>query len=442
MKNKKQNIPIFIAIILIISVLPITSFAYNLHAVKGTLFIDDIIADSGIEIKIQFPDEDITGLTFEHDGEFNYNIGFQGHDWETGSFYVFYDGEYKTPYDNKTIYIEEEIVGFYVDLHVYTTPMNQAPDKPTNPQPEDGEENIGLNPTLTVDVTDPDGDTLDVTFYDASDDSLIETDENVPDGGSASTPWSDLDYNTEYSWYAIADDGEYQTQSNTWSFTTKNETNAPPNKPFNPQPENEATEISVNPTLSVEVTDPDSDTMTVAFYDASDDSLIGTDTSVASGDRAQTQWNDLDYDTQYSWYAIANDSAYETQSDTWTFTTQEPGTIPPTIEILKPLEDTFYFRNTPRFPIIGRLLPRTRIISYIDVQVNPEDADGEITKVEFYVDDELKHTETNENYTWRWNERALFRHTIKAVAYDNDNLTAEESIDVRILNLGILREKD
>jgi hypothetical protein len=62
---------------------------------------------------------------------------------------------------------------------------------------------------------------MDVTFYDASDSSVIGTDLGVLSGGTASTTWSGLSYSTTYSWYAIANDGIDSTQSATWSFTTQ-----------------------------------------------------------------------------------------------------------------------------------------------------------------------------------------------------------------------------
>lgn len=72
--------------------------------------------------------------------------------------------------------------------------------------------------TLQCDVSDPDGDSMDVTFYDASDDSTIATDSGVADGGTASVTWSGLTAGNTYNWYAVADDGSATTQSSTWSF--------------------------------------------------------------------------------------------------------------------------------------------------------------------------------------------------------------------------------
>jgi len=73
--------------------------------------------------------------------------------------------------------------------------------------------------------------------------------------------------------------------------------------------------------LEVEVTDPDGDAMDVSFYDALDDSLIGTVTGVASGQTALVWW-DL-YDSMeipvFSWYVKVSDGDHVTRSETWMF---------------------------------------------------------------------------------------------------------------------------
>ena len=116
----------------------------------------------------------------------------------------------------------------YID-HLYiaaSNEPNQPPAIPTNPNPADDATEVEINPPLSVTVSDPNGDNMDVTFYDASDYSIIDVDYDVPSGETASVVWPNLEYNTSYSWYAVADDGEYTTQSDTWAFTTGNQ--APP----------------------------------------------------------------------------------------------------------------------------------------------------------------------------------------------------------------------
>jgi len=101
------------------------------------------------------------------------------------------------------------------------TSTNQPPYMPSNPSPTDGQTGVGTSPTLGVDVSDTDGDSMDVHFYNADGDTLIGTASGIASGGRSEVTWPSLAYSTQYRWYAVADDGEYQTQSETWSFTTK-----------------------------------------------------------------------------------------------------------------------------------------------------------------------------------------------------------------------------
>ncbi|RLF59436.1 MAG: hypothetical protein DRN37_03860, partial [Thermoplasmata archaeon] len=100
-----------------------------------------------------------------------------------------------------------------------------CPEKPWGPFPSDGATDVSLSPILSVHVSDPNDDVMDVYFYNASDDSLIDVDTGVPSGSIASVSWNNLNYSTTYSWYAIASDGNCTNQSDTWSFTTRQPTN-------------------------------------------------------------------------------------------------------------------------------------------------------------------------------------------------------------------------
>ncbi|MFH1102020.1 MAG: PKD domain-containing protein [Methanobacteriota archaeon] len=100
------------------------------------------------------------------------------------------------------------------------TGSNHAPDQPTNPSPANGANEVDTSPTLSVTVSDPDGDSMDIRFYNAAGDQLIGVDSAVSSGDTASVTWSGLQSSSQYSWYAVADDSQLQTTSNTWSFTT------------------------------------------------------------------------------------------------------------------------------------------------------------------------------------------------------------------------------
>jgi len=95
----------------------------------------------------------------------------------------------------------------------------QPPDKPTDPSPEDGASNVGLSPTLSVKVSDPDSDSLTVYFYKATDDTLIAERHGVPSGGTASCTFN-LPFNTVMAWYVVVNDSKLEAKSDPWVFTT------------------------------------------------------------------------------------------------------------------------------------------------------------------------------------------------------------------------------
>ena len=78
-----------------------------------------------------------------------------------------------------------------------------------------------------------------------------------------------------------------------------------------------------SPYLNSYETDADSEfTIDYGMTGLTPPTLIGTDTGVPSGGAASVPLSGLNYSTTYSWYAVADDSLAETQSDTWNFTTR------------------------------------------------------------------------------------------------------------------------
>ena len=97
--------------------------------------------------------------------------------------------------------------------------------------------------------------------------------------------------------------------------------NQPPNQPTLVAPSDGAgLGIVTSATLQVTVVDPDDEPMTVTFYNADGDILIGSSSGIASGATVSQQWSGLSAGT-HNWYAIANDGALSTQSTTWSFAT-------------------------------------------------------------------------------------------------------------------------
>ena len=112
------------------------------------------------------------------------------------------------------------------DLYPLTGPWGERPNQPTLIQPSNGATDVSTSPTLKVTVTDPNDDTMSVSFYSSTGGNIGSTVTGVSSGGTASVTWSGLSYSTLYKWYVIVSDDTYNTRSVNWSFTT---TSAPPN---------------------------------------------------------------------------------------------------------------------------------------------------------------------------------------------------------------------
>lgn len=98
---------------------------------------------------------------------------------------------------------------------------NAAPNAPTVNSPSDGATGQALSVDLNVTVTDDDGDTMNVSFYNNATDAQIgSTQTGVANGSTAEVTWSGLSAGTTYYWYANSTDGSAITQSSVWNFTT------------------------------------------------------------------------------------------------------------------------------------------------------------------------------------------------------------------------------
>lgn len=134
------------------------------------------------------------------------------------------------------------------------TALAAVPNQPSAEDPEDGKTfyNVDDEVALSVLVHDGDGDTLNVTFYNASDDSQIDvTQPNVPSDSRATVTWTGLVVG-DYSWYATAHDGQNTTTSINWSFSISDQ---PPTADFTYSPDSPTTDDIIHFTDTS--TDPD-----------------------------------------------------------------------------------------------------------------------------------------------------------------------------------------
>ena len=103
-------------------------------------------------------------------------------------------------------------------------------------------------------------------------------------------------------------------------------------------------------------------------------------------------------------------------------------TVPPNVNITKPKDKTLYKDNKETRPI----LLKTRIIGPITIEVNASDEGSGVDKVEFYINNVLKYTDTSAPYNWTWDKKYLFLHllTVKVIAYDKAGNTNNDTITV------------
>lgn len=193
--------------------------------------------------------------------------------------------------------------------------LTENPDEPKLVSPTDGINGTNLNVALQVNVSDPDGDNMNVSFYDASNGDLIGNDTNISSGQIASVNWNGLSRDLIYNWYAMASDGLSKTNSSIWSFTPDN-----PPSINGISPTNGSNDISLSPILQVNITDIDLDALNVSFYNASNDFLLGN-TIINSGECANISLSGLMKNKSYQWYVIVEDGVLSIESPVWTFNT-------------------------------------------------------------------------------------------------------------------------
>ncbi|MCD6331085.1 MAG: hypothetical protein J7L80_02670, partial [Thermoplasmata archaeon] len=377
------------------------------------------------------------------------------------------------------------------DWHPLLVPTNHPPAEPYNPTPPDGATDVELDVTLQWQCYDPDGDALSYDVY-------FGTTTNPPKVASNITSNSynpALQYSTTYYWRIVAWD-EYGAKSISpiWSFTTKEDT---PPTVSNPHPANGSIGTAVNPVLAVDVDDVDGDMLTVTFYDASDDSVIGMRENISPGSTASIVWQGLQYSTTYSWYVKVSDGISTITSPIWSFTTKakpqytltvsvnpanagsislnpageiyEEGTVVtltaianegytfaywsgdasgtnPTIQIIMNGNKNVianFEAITPNHPPNVEItfpLNGTVVSGIITIQGKAWDEDGNDTlqKVEIRIDEgEWKEAEgiTAWSYSWDTTKVANGMHTIEARAYDGIDYSNIAKITINVENV-------
>ena len=101
------------------------------------------------------------------------------------------------------------------------------------------------------------------------------------------------------------------------------------------------------------------------------------------------------------------------------------GSAYPKIEIIKPKNGYLYRYGEQKFRFIDTL-----ILGNISVEAEVKSLNQTVEKVEFYLDNELKFTDTEEPYIWLLDGGPILRHTIQVKAYYDEIGILEDSLKV------------
>jgi len=289
----------------------------------------------------------------------------------------------------------------------FKTYQNYPPNSPSNPDPENGETDVNINVDLSWTGGDPNpGDTVtyDVYFGKTSSPPKVvnKQPETTYDPGL-------IDFDTKYYWKIVAwDPPGLSTSGPVWSFTT--EENLPPYTPSNPDPEDEATLVSIEKVLRWTGGDPNTgDHITYDVY-------FGTDSPppfVENVDHAAYDPDTLELGTLYYWQIVTEDSEGLTKTGPiWQFTTEfEPNDPPTAPDIYGPPSGP---KGVELFWAIVSEDPDENQVRYLI-----EWGDGGSEETNYYPEGiaaEVSHT---------YEEEGTF--TIKVTAEDEKGLVGDES---------------
>lgn len=271
-----------------------------------------------LNVTIQCSKATAGGSTWtEHAANYSFSVSISGCDYST---------EY-TVYVNATDYAGSAT--WSNATYTFTTKANSAPVN-DGPVPANAATGISLNPTLYINVTDADGDTMIIYFRTNASGSWanLQIKNSVPNGTWSSLS-SDMDtLDTKYWWSANTTDG-LTWDNDTYYFTTTDTSEYPVNS--NPYPANAATLQPFNHNIfNITTTDPQGDTMDVSLWtnNTAGSTWVkwkytngvsnGTNSWVGSHD---PYFTDLDPNTKYWWSANTTDSEGNWDNDTYYFTT-------------------------------------------------------------------------------------------------------------------------
>ncbi len=170
-------------------------------------------------------------------------------------------------------------------------PSNEPPYPPADPNPANGSTDVDVNADLSWTGGDPDGDNVVYDIYFGT-----ESSPPISAAGWSGTSYDpgSMEYNTTYYWKIVAHDSHsHSTAGPIWTFSTKSNTNSPPDKPVKPSGPSSGS-AGVSYSYSSHTIDADGD-MVYYLFDWGDGSNSGWLGPYASGQEvnASHTWSEM-----------------------------------------------------------------------------------------------------------------------------------------------------
>jgi hypothetical protein len=104
----------------------------------------------------------------------------------------------------------------------------------------------------------------------------------------------------------------------------------------------------------------------------------------------------------------------------------------PKIKIVSPKRGRLYVDGREKLQYVPK--GNTIIIDNIWIWADVETGKYNISRVEFYLDDELKYIDTSYPFKWRFDEHVFFKHKITVIAYDEKGNSDTDEMYITIFN--------
>ena len=213
---------------------------------------------------------------------------------------------------------------YRVNVTALSPPPNLPPNVPVVHGPANNSVIYTTSTLLNATVSDPENQALNVVFeQEVWNVHALSLQFSVPSESTVTYSWTGLNPLVGwYYWQVYADDpAPLETGSGQYRFRLNNATlnHAPTVSVIAPSNGGSADAPSV--TLWVYASDLDDDALTVEFYNAANNGLIGTVANPEGLGSAKMAWNGLLPGHAYSWYVKVIDHFTTTTSSTWSFST-------------------------------------------------------------------------------------------------------------------------